>query len=316
MSPSPSPSLSLPSRPLPSRPTVCVVTPSYNQGRFIGRTIDSVLSQNIPGLDYVVMDGGSTDETRDVLAGYGDRIRWVSERDRGQTDAVNKGLRATGGDIIGWLNSDDVYTPGALTRVLAVFESEPDVDIVYGDACHIDEDDAIINRYPCEPWNFQRLTETCILCQPAVFFRRQVVERMGPLDERLDLCMDYEYWLRLGKGGCRFRYLEGEVLAGSRFYAGTKTTAQRLHVHLEINAMMRRMLGRVPDSWLLNYAHTCARVAGTPEPSSRFVFKVALLSLWASLRWNHKVSPELRRLATTWVRGSLSAALHNRISVR
>jgi glycosyltransferase involved in cell wall biosynthesis len=219
----------------------------------------------------------------------------VSEKDKGQTDAVNKGIRATDGDIIGWLNSDDIYYPGAVARVVDYFTTHPETDVLYGKADHIDLEDHAFESYPSEPWDFERLKETCFICQPALFFRRGVVERYGLLDESLNYCMDYEYWLRLGKAGVRFGYVE-EKLAGSRLYAENKTLGSRVNVHKEINDMLKKLFGRVPDRWLFNYAHV---VIG--ENTSHRVFYIILNSIVSAFRWNNRVSLNMLCQAKKWV---------------
>ena len=236
--------------------TLTVITPSFNQGPFIKKTIDSVLSQNNENLEYIIMDGNSTDNTLDVLKSYKKNITWFSEPDKGQTDAVNKGIKLAKGDIIGWLNSDDIYYPQAIKKVLEVFEHNPDIQVVYGMADHIDTNDQYIENYPTEPWNYEKLKEICYICQPALFFRKTLVEELGLLNEKLNYCMDYEYWLRLGSK-YPFYYLT-EKLAGSRLYSENKTLGDRIPVHIEICVMLKEKFGKTPLRWLLGTAWVIA----------------------------------------------------------
>ncbi len=187
-------------------PTITVVTPSYNQGSFIRATIESVLGQGYPHLEYIVMDGGSTDETVDILREYEGRVPWVSEKDRGQSDAINKGFRQASGDIIAFLNSDDLYEPGALLAVGNHFASRPATTWLTGKCRIVDtlghEKRRSITAYK----NFWLRTHTHsalvvlnYISQPATFWRRSVIDEIGELDENLHYTMDYDYWLRLWK---------------------------------------------------------------------------------------------------------------------
>ena len=279
-----------------------MLPPSYNQGRFIERTIKSVLEQNVSQLEYMVVDGASTDETLDILKRYESRLRWISENDRGQTEAVNKGIKRTKGDIIGWLNSDDIYYPKALSAVIHTFEKYPHAEVVYGEADHIDEKDQVIEPYYTEDWNYERLKDICFLCQPAVFFRRRILDRMGFLNENLKYCMDYEYWLRLG-AEIPFVKIE-KKLAGSRMYGENKTLGERLSVHKEINDMLRNCLKTVPDKWIYNYAHALVdqRVSRRTTPLHEFIYIMALIGVSSAgfLHWRKRLPVEAMGTMGRW----------------
>ena len=285
---------------------VSVVTPSYQQGQFIERTLQSVAIQSGPEIEHVVFDGGSTDGTVEILKQFSPSVRWISKKDRGQTDAVNQGICATDGEIIGWLNSDDIYYPGAIARVVEYFQFHPEIDVVYGQADHIDLQDQAFEPYTTESWKFKRLQETCFICQPALFFRRRVTEKNGLLNESLTYCMDYEYWLRLGKAGVRFGYLK-EKLAGSRLYADNKTLGARLKVHKEINDMFKKLFGRVPDRWLFNYAHavTETKIVRQSHPKL-FILDVCIRSILAALRWNKEITVAMRKKVVQFLFNSVS----------
>lgn len=233
---------------------ISVVVPSFQHARFIRQTLDSLLSQNRRDLEILVFDGGSTDGTVEILESYGDQISFASRKDHGQTDAINQGLHAASGDILTYLNSDDVHLPGALDRVVRHFEENPRSLCVYGQAYHLHEDGSRMERYYAEPWSYPRLLEVCYLCQPAVFWRREVMERFGVFDDSLNWAMDYDYWLRVGRS-VRFDYLEDAYLAGSRLHDETKTLSQRVKVHEQILRVAMRHSPKPPVRWLLNLAH-------------------------------------------------------------
>lgn len=282
---------------------VTIVTPSYNQGKFIRRTIDSVLSQGVGDLEYIVMDGGSNDETVDILKSYGDKLIWKSEKDKGQTDAVNKGIRASHGDIIGWLNSDDIYYPGAVKKVLEVFETHPEVNVVYGNAYHIAEDDSIIEEYYTEDFDYERLKDICFICQPSLFFRKKVVDKYGYLDDKLQYCMDYDYWLRLGKGEKFYRL--NDFIAGSRLYEDNKTLGARRKVHEEMLTMQEKNLGKASEKWIYNLAHVIVDDMGIPREKDgrtnpEFAKKLAKTSAKIFLKHYKYIPVHALKLMKTW----------------
>lgn len=247
-------------------PLVSIVTPSYNQGRFLKRTIDSVLNQDYPHIEYLVIDGGSTDESVSILRQYGEQFFWRSERDGGQSEAINIGLCEAHGDILAYLNSDDVLLPGAIATVVEHFRTHPKWDLVYGNAHLIDEADRVLGNYPTAPYAFDRLLQDCYICQPAAFWRRGITDRIELFDESLHYAMDYDYWLRIDRAGGTLAQVP-EFLACSRSYAETKTQSARLEVYREILGVSRRHADDASFSQYYAYwHHRChERPAGWPR---------------------------------------------------
>lgn len=224
--------------------TLSIITPSFNQARFIERTIRSVLSQNYPQLEYLVVDGGSTDGTIEILKRY-PQIRWISEPDRGQSDAVNKGFRMTTGEVIGWINSDDTYAPGAFSTALAALEANPDAGMVYGDMNVVDHEDRILMRRRSRPFNLRRLilTGASYIFQPTVFIRREALEAVGQLDISLRHAMDYDLWIRIGQ---KFPAVYvPEVLANFRVHPSSKTSTE-IQLQLKEGREVRARYARSP----------------------------------------------------------------------
>lgn len=237
-------------------PGFSVIIPSFNQGRFIARTIDSVLCQDHVA-EVLVLDGGSSDETHEILAGYADRIQWWSATDKGQADAVNQGLARSRGEYIAWINSDDTYAPDAFAHVAALFADNADIGVIYGEGVHIDENDKVIEPYPTADFDQAALRDRCFLCQPATFFRRSLVTSHGGLRDNLRYCLDYEFWLRLAAAGVAFRRT-GHLLAQSRMYAANKTMSQRVHAYFETADMLIRGFGYRDGHWAENFANAAA----------------------------------------------------------
>lgn len=208
-------------------PRVSVVTPSYNQAQFLEQTIVSVLSQDYPHIEYIVVDGGSTDGSVDIIMKYEHRLAyWVSEPDRGQAHAINKGWQRATGEIVAYLNSDDLYTPGAVATAVRALLARPDAAMVFSDALLVDEHGRQIRRLIGRPFDIRHvMTSEGFAPQPTVFIRRYALDQVGLLDERLHMCMDYDLWVRLG---LLFHavYLPGAHLARAREHAAAKSTAQ------------------------------------------------------------------------------------------
>ena len=231
-----------------------VIMPSYNQGFFIEKSILSVLNQNYKNYEFIIIDGGSTDETLSILYKYSQRIKFISEKDDGQASAINKGISMSTGEIICWLNSDDLYERETLSCVANFFIENNDVDIMYGKAIHIDSCDKFINEYQTSEYNLENLKNHCILCQPATFFRKRLIKKIGLIDHTLDYCMDYEYWLRAAKNNIKFFYMD-KFFAKSRLHSNNKTLSQIIKVHYEIIKMFETRFGMVPYRWISNYVY-------------------------------------------------------------
>lgn len=265
-------------------PLVSIVTPVYNLADFIEETVLSVLNQDYPRIEYIVMDGGSTDGTLEILAKYRSRIRVISEPDRGTADAINRGFRISSGEIFAFLNGDDTYLPGAVRTAVECLMAHPEAGGVYGEANWITEDGRIIERYPTRPFDADLLARECFICQPACFLRREIFRKAGLLDPDLECAFDYDLWIRVS----RLAPLEktDAVLANSRMRRASKTLGQRRRVFREALGVLKRHYGYVPFEWV--YAYTAFLIDHRDqffEPLRPSVTKL-LASLLLGIGWN------------------------------
>jgi len=280
----------------PDGPLVSIVTPCLNAEQFLEEAITSVLSQDYPRIEYIVMDGGSTDGTIEILKRYEQQLRWVSERDHGTADAINRGFSLSSGEIFTYLNADDLYLPGAISAAVRAFEAAPGAGVVYGDAWWVDESGARIAPYPTQDFDRTLLARECFICQPASFLRREAFDQAGRMDPDLHVTFDYELWMRLART-CEIRRISGE-LALSRMHRANKSLGKRNEVFRETFRILRRHYGYVPFQWV--YAHLCYQADGRDqflEPFQPSTWQY-LKSLPAGLFINRGAAP--RYFAEWW----------------
>lgn len=190
-----------------SLPLVSVVIPSFNRANFLVPTIESVLQQDYPHIECIVVDGGSTDDTSEILRRYDGRLQWISEPDQGPSDAINKGWRMSNGEILTWLNADDLWAPKAVSKAVAHFQEHPEVDVVYGDCGIINQHGSHTGTVHVREWDLEYAVEYCdhIIFQAASFMRRSILERVGCLYPKL--CHDHELWLRISLAGGKMQHI-------------------------------------------------------------------------------------------------------------
>lgn len=210
---------------MPAQPLVSIVTPSFNQADFLEETIQSVLGQTYPRVEYIIVDGGSSDGSVEIVKKYEGRIAsWVSEPDKGQTDAINKGFAKAKGDILAWINSDDAYAaPHAVAEAVNFLVENPDAAMVYADCDFIDEEGNVIGKFAARQTDYKKLRRGYVhIPQQTMFFRAEYWRKVGPLDPSFYFAMDYDLWVRIAKIA-PIKYLPGKTWANFRIHASSKT---------------------------------------------------------------------------------------------
>ena len=207
-------------------PLVSIVTPSFNQAPFLEETIRSVLGQDYPRIEYMIVDGGSTDSSVGIIKQYADRLAWwVSEVDKGQTDAINKGFGRAKGNILAWLNSDDTYQPGAVSAAVQYLQANPNVGMVYADCNFINENGQVIGKFKAAQTNYKRLRRGYVhIPQQTMFFRVGLWHTVGPLDPSFYFAMDYDLWTRIASRS-QMKYMPGQTWANFRMHTSGKSIA-------------------------------------------------------------------------------------------
>jgi glycosyltransferase involved in cell wall biosynthesis len=253
-------------------------------GRYLEETIQSVLSQDYPNIEYIVMDAGSTDETLAILEKYKGRLEFHSGPDDGTADAINKGFARSHGSVFAYLNADDIYLPGAVSAAMLALSAEPAASVVYGNANWVDEQGRVLAPYPVQPYDAALFSQECFIAQPAAFIRREAFELAGRMDPNLQYAYDYDLWIRVSRL-YPMRKIDG-VLATSRMHAANKTVGQRRRVLRETLCLLESHYGYVPFQPVHAYASYLADGRDQFfEPLRPTISKYAL-SLLVGLRYN------------------------------
>jgi glycosyltransferase involved in cell wall biosynthesis len=246
-----------------SYPKITIVTCSYNQGKFLEEAIRSVLDQGYPNLEYIIMDGGSTDNSVEIIRRYEDRVSyWVSRKDAGQSDALASGFERATGEVLGWLCSDDLLEPGALFEVGQMFLDNPDMDVVFGDTIFVDERSVVTRRYKTLPFSRWLLLNTAnYVPQPSTFWRRRIYEQVGGLNRTLHMGLDPDLWLRFSETG-QIRHVR-KYWSRMRFYPEIKSLTMRPQMLAEHRKLETRYLGDRPTLVrnVIRAAAKCVRIA-------------------------------------------------------
>ncbi len=204
---------------------VSIITPSYNQAKYLEQTIQSVLRQDYPRIEYIVMDGASSDGSVEIIKKYAGQLTyWESQQDLGQADAINKGFARATGDIVAWLNSDDYYLPGIISKAVQVFEENPDVVLIYGNMLAVDENGATFNTLTYRPLTFEDLLCFHIIGQPAVFMRRSALQKTKGLDPTFHFLLDHLLWIQIAKQG-KILHVD-QTWSAARYHAEAKNVAR------------------------------------------------------------------------------------------
>jgi glycosyltransferase involved in cell wall biosynthesis len=285
--------------PLPELPLVSIVTPSYNRARFIEETILSIRGQDYPHIEHIVVDGGSSDGTLEILKRYDDRLRWISEPDEGMFDAINQGFRMAQGDILAWLNTDDTYVvPDAVSTAVRFLLDNPQVGMVYGHCNIMDEQGQLVRELETQDFDLDCLIHWGLgsyICQPATFFQRQVLDTVGLLDTSFPLCADRDLWIRIGQK-FEVRHLP-QHLANFRLHPGGFSVAC--------------VDGQVRDALRVGRKHGASRFS--PQYGEYLWYRFQRTSIFC---WGKRVLPSPAKQLIYAVKGLLLRADHRLTSRR
>jgi glycosyltransferase involved in cell wall biosynthesis len=270
---------------------ISIVTPSYNCDAFIKETIESVLTQGVPSFEHIIMDGGSKDKTVDILKSY-PHLNWKSEKDNGQSHALNKGFKLVKGEIVGWLNADDTYEPGTFKKVLDFFNTNPAIDCIGTDINIIDEKSKRIGFSASKPFELSEMLVVNTVKQPTVFMRRRMVEKLVGVDESLHYVMDHEFWVRANIEGFKIKYIPNEVFANFRMITGTKSFENAPGFYLEWANTVRNFFKKPLFEHFPNKKAILSEIEGqyytslTIKAINEKDRKSALSNLWKALMVN------------------------------